>query len=313
FAAGGAARRAGRRPLSAEPMDSKPDPRAAEPPMLTVLAVLRKTAEFFGARGIPNPRLDAELLVGHALGLPRMQLYLQFERLLAEPELARIRALVRRRASREPLQYVVGEVEFHGLKLKVDRRALIPRPETERLVELVIERAGLPPATALDLGTGTGAIALALAKAWPEAEITGVDSSSDALALAAENAAASGLSGRVSFLRSSWFSALPEGATYPWIVANPPYLSEGEAARAMPEVSGHEPAAALVAGEDGLAALREILEGAPPRLAPGGWLALESGPDQHEALRELARRAGCSRVESVRDLAGRDRYFFASA
>ena len=132
--------------------------------MLTVLEVIKKTTDFFAAKGIESPRLNAELLVGHALALKRMQLYMLFERPLTAAELESIRGLVRRRGQREPLQYILGEAEFFGLKLKVDRRALIPRPETERLLELVTERQAQPPATILDLGTGSGAIALGLAK-----------------------------------------------------------------------------------------------------------------------------------------------------
>src|SRR3954471_3583168 len=143
------------------------DQPATRTEMLTVLEVIKKTTEFFAGKGIDSPRLNAELLVGHALGLPRMQLYVQFERPLAEMELEKIRPLVRRRGQHEPVQYITGETEFHGLKLKVDRRALIPRPETEQLIEQVVAACPVPPARILDLGTGSGAIALALAKAFP--------------------------------------------------------------------------------------------------------------------------------------------------
>src|SRR5829696_4731236 len=163
--------------------------------MLTVLEIIKKTTDFFAARGIESPRLNAELLIGHALARKRMQLYLEFERPLTEVELEKIRPLVRRRAQHEPLQYIVGETEFCGLKLKVDRRALIPRPETELLVECV--RACVTvPSRILDLGTGSGAIALALASAFPTATVTAIDISDDTLALARENAAATGVSAR---------------------------------------------------------------------------------------------------------------------
>src|ERR1041385_1467835 len=143
--------------------------------MLTLLEIIKKTTDFFAGKGIEPARLNAELLIGHALGLKRMQLYLQFERPLSETELEKIRPLVRRRGQHEPLQYILGETEFHGLRLKVDRRALIPRPETELLVEKIVGRVTSAPATILDLGTGSGAIALALAKAFPSAVVTGVD------------------------------------------------------------------------------------------------------------------------------------------
>lgn len=278
--------------------------------MLTVLEILRRTADFLTGKGVESPRLNAELLVGHALGLPRMRLYLEFERLLTEPELERIRPLVRRRGAREPLQYILGETEFHGLKLKVDRRALIPRPETERLVELVIERAKPPPEAALDLGTGTGAIALALAAAWPQARITAVDVSAEALLLAAENAAALKLAERVTFLRSDWFGELPPQARFGWIVANPPYLSEAETAAAALEVREHEPATALTAADNGLAALRTIIRNGRVFLAPGGVMALETGPAQHDTLTADAKSAGWQTVQSEKDLAGRPRYLF---
>jgi release factor glutamine methyltransferase len=279
--------------------------------MLTVLEVIKKTADFLAGKGIESPRLQAELLVGHALGLKRMQLYLQFERILTEPELKAIRELVRRRGRREPTQYILGEVEFLGLKLKVDRRALIPRPETELLVESTIGLCAAAPARVLDLGTGTGAIALALAAAWPSTQVTAVDASSEALALAGENAAATGLAERVLFLRSDWFAGLPADARFELIVANPPYLSEDDVAETAPEVREHEPASALRSGDGGRADLNAILETAPRFLAPGGLLALETGVGQHEELLRTAAGGGFVRSESRRDLTGRDRFIFA--
>ncbi len=279
--------------------------------MLSVLEIIQKTAEFLGGKGVESPRLNAEHLIGHALGLKRMQLYLQFERLLTEPELEKIRPLVRRRASREPLQYIVGTTDFHGLKLKVDRRALIPRPETELLVETVIGLCAMPPAQVLDLGTGSGAIALTLAAAFPNAQVTAVDVSDDALALAAENAESTGLAGRVRWLRSSWFEALAPDTRFDLLVSNPPYLSAEETAETTPEVRQHEPAAALTAGANGLADLQAIITGARAHLAPGGLLALETGIAQHAELVRLATASGFVRVESRQDLTRRDRFLLA--
>lgn len=279
--------------------------------MPTLLEIIRKTTEFLEAKGVENPRLNAELLIGHALGLPRMQLYLQFERLLNAPELDKIRPLVKRRGQREPLQYILGEQEFFHIKLKVDRRALIPRPETEQLCEVITERLPQPPQTILDLGTGGGAIALALAACYPLAEVTALDLSPDALALARENSVALGLESRVHLLASDWFAAIEPGARFDLIVANPPYLSEAETAGAAPEVRGHEPAAALSPGPRGAEALVRILTEASPHLADGGMLALETGIDQHAELRDRAAVAGFSRVESRVDLSGRDRHFLA--
>lgn len=279
--------------------------------MLTVLEIIRRTTEFFAKRGVESARLNAELLIGHALGLKRMQLYMQFERPLMEPELELIRPLVKRRGNREPLQYILGETEFAGLKLKVDRRALIPRPETEYLLELLAGRVATPPSAVLDLGTGTGAIALVLAARYPEAVVTAVDQSPEALVLAAENAAKLGLETRLRLVRSDWFAALPKGAQFPLIVTNPPYLSDAEVAEAEPEVKEHEPKAALSAGANGAAALEFILREAPAYLAPGGMLACETGIAQHPRLQELAARSGYARTESLRDLTGRDRYLLA--
>jgi release factor glutamine methyltransferase len=281
--------------------------------MLTVLEIIKRTTGFFEQRGVESARLNAELLIGHALGLKRMQLYLQFERPLTEAELEKIRPLVKRRGVREPLQYIMGETEFFGLKLKVDRRALIPRPETERLIELVVGKSTTPPPAVLDLGTGSGAIALALARTWPETVVTAVDRSEEALALARENAAASGLEGRVAFIRSDWFADVPAGSTFQLIIANPPYLSDEETAATPPEVKDFEPRVALSAGRDGAADLKRIIMEARARLSPGGLLACETGIAQHAALAAMATSQGYAKVESLRDLTGRDRYLLAFA
>lgn len=282
--------------------------------MLTILEVIQKTADFFASKGVESPRLNAETLVGHALGLKRMQLYLQFEKPLADFDLDRIRPLVKRRGQREPLQHILGTVEWSGLVLKCDRRALIPRPETEYLVELLLGRLGdVAPAAVLDLGTGTGALACALASRYPQAVVTATDLSDEALALAAENVAALGLGDRVRLVRSDWFAGLESGASFDVIVANPPYLTGEETAAAEPEVRLFEPVSALTAADAGLADLRRIVEGAASRLRPGGWLALETGIAQHAALLELLAGAGLSAGESVADLTGRDRFVFARA
>src|SRR5688572_21749975 len=279
--------------------------------MHSVLEIIKKTTDFFAAKGIESPRLNAELLIGYALGLKRMQLYLEFERPLSEPELEKIRPLVRRRAQHEPVQYILGETEFFGLKLKVDRRGLIPRPETELLVEFVVAAcSGSAPTRMLDLGTGSGAIALALARSFPDASVLAVDTSTDALSLARENAASTGLDGRVSFLVSNWFEAIPTG-TYDVIVSNPPYLTAEETGQTSPEVRGFEPVGALTAADEGVADLAEIISAAPRYLAAGGLLALETGIAQRERLQAEATSAGFSRVEARQDLTGRDRFILA--
>lgn len=280
--------------------------------MLTVLEIIRRTTEFLASRGVESPRLSAEHLVGHALGLNRMRLYLEFERPLTEPELVCIRPLVKRRSQREPLQHILGEVDFAGVRLKVDRRALIPRPETELLVEVVASWAveNPPVARIADLGTGTGAIALGLAERLPSVTVLAVDREDAALTLARENGAARSCGARVEFVRSDWFTAMP-AAPYDIIVSNPPYLSEAELVDVAPEVRDFEPRSALVAAEDGLGDLLKIISGAGEHLRRGGLLALETGPSQHAALIAAATAAGYSKVESRRDLAGRDRFILA--
>ncbi|TVR47038.1 MAG: peptide chain release factor N(5)-glutamine methyltransferase [Puniceicoccaceae bacterium] len=281
--------------------------------MLRVLDVVRKGADYLASKGVETPRLDAEWLAASALGLDRMQLYLQTDRPLAEGELEAIRAGFRRRARREPLQHILGEWPFDGLSLKVDRRALVPRPETEQLVERIAEEAaGNPPVRILDLGTGGGALALALARRFPEAEVTGLDTSAEALDLAEENAVRNGLADRVRWIRSDWFAGLGQTAGFNLVVANPPYLTEEEWATAEPEVKDHDPRVALVAADDGCAELLRILQEAPARLAPGGRLYLETGIAQGERLRAEARSGEAWKTFRVlEDWSGRPRFFAA--
>jgi release factor glutamine methyltransferase len=243
--------------------------------MLTVLEIIKRTTDFFEKRGVESARLNAELIIGHALALKRMQLYLQFERPLSEVELEKI------------------------------------RPETEYLIELVARRLTEPPASILDLGTGSGAIALALAKAYPEAAVTAVDKNAEALALARENAIASGLEQRVRFLESDWFAAIGANEKFVLIVANPPYLSDRETAEAPQEVREFEPMTALSSGVDGTTDLSRIISQAPAHLDAGGMLACETGVAQQDFLTEAAGKAGYVRTESLQDLTGRERYFLA--
>ncbi len=280
--------------------------------MLTVLEIIKRTTDFLAAKGIEHPRLNAELLIGHGLGLKRMQLYLQFERPLTEQELEKIRPVVRRRGLREPLQYIVGETEFCGLSLKVDRRALIPRPETEYLVELIAARRSTPPSRILDLGTGTGALALALANIFADATVVAVDSSEDAIALATENVRIQNLEARVGLILSDWFERVPREEKFDLIVSNPPYLTAAETAESAPEVKEFEPVSALTGkGEEGAGDLLRIIAEAPAYLAARGMLALETGIAQHSLLLEACGRAGLAAGESLQDLTKRDRYVIA--
>lgn len=280
--------------------------------MLTLLEIVKRTSGFFDKRGIEQPRLNAELVIGHALGLDRMQLYLQFERLMTDAELAGVRDSVRRRGAREPLQYVLGTAAFHGLVLEIDRRVLAPRPETEQLIERIRERTDAAPMRIIDLGTGSGAIALALAQVFPKAAVVGVDSSSKALEVARANAHANSLNDRVAFIESDWFDRIDPSERFDLIVSNPPYLSEREWSEAPPEVREHEPRSAVVAEDDGYAALETILETARDRIEPGGRLFFETGMDQHARLVTTARALGYVEIESLHDWSGRDRFLVVS-
>lgn len=281
--------------------------------MLTVREIQQRTIAFFESKDVPNAKLDTDLLLAHALGVKRLELYLDLERPLTDAQLDQLRPLVKRRANREPLQYILGEVEFCDLRLKVDARALIPRPETEELIEYIGARCETAPERFLDLGTGSGAIALALLSHYPETKGVAVDFSDPALSLAAENAAALGLSDRLQLRSGSWFEPITADERFDLIVSNPPYLTEQEMTTAEPEVVGYEPESALVAGADGLDDLRVILAHAARHLNPEGLLALETGIAQHETLEQLAKAAGFEAFESVADLSGRQRFAFLRA
>ena len=279
--------------------------------LLTIREIKERTETFFESKGVPNARLDTDTLIAYSLGMKRLELYLDLDRPLTEVQLAALRPLVKRRAEREPLQYIVGTVDFCDMELKVDRRALIPRYETEELVELVSEALTENPKQILDLGTGSGALALALANKYPKASVDAVDVSAAALSLATENAAALGLSARVTFYEGSWWCPLGLGEQrYDLIVSNPPYLTNKEMATAEPEVVDHEPHSALVSGADGLDDCRLIFKNAASHMQPGGLLALETGIAQSEALDALAAAAGLQ-GESLEDLSGRPRFYFA--
>lgn len=280
--------------------------------MQTLLEVLEKTTAYFAEKGIDNARLNAERLFAHALGCKRLDLYLQYERPLSEPILEQLRPLVARRARREPLQYVLGSVEFFGLEIRCDARALIPRPETEQLAALLTELyKETAPQSILDLGTGSGTLALALAKAFPQAKVTAIDTSEEALQLARENSLFNELTLRVEFLQGSWTTPLDKAARFGLIVSNPPYLSEAEWKSAEPEVRDFEPENALIAAKDGSADLHHILESAYPFLQDAGLLALETGIEHHAQLELAARQHGYTRMESRNDLQGLPRFFLA--
>lgn len=255
------------------------------PETLPLLEVLRGAETYLAARGVDSPRLNAEHLLARALGLKRMELYLQFDRPLGEQDRAPLRDMVKRRGAREPLQHILGTAEFHGRTFTCDRRALIPRPETEQLVEIALDMMRALPAPAiLDAGTGSGIIALTLAIELPSAEVHATDTSTDALALATENAARHALAERVAFSQAD---LLPEKASpFDLIVANLPYIPSPEIPGLQPEVA-HDPASALDGGPDGLDIIRRLIEQAPAHMTPGGALLLEIGLGQADTVAAL--------------------------
>jgi release factor glutamine methyltransferase len=290
---------------------------ASAPP--TLLAALRASADHLAARGVAEPRLDAERLFAHVLGVDRLRLYLDFERPLTPPERDALRAAIQRRGRREPLEYVTGRTGFRDLELGVGPGVLVPRSETEEVVEAalaVLPAAG--PLRLLDLGTGSGCIALALLAERPDATAVAVDASEAALAVARANAANAGLADRVDFVMGDLYGPLDRpmagpldgGERFDLIVSNPPYLTPAEWAAAPPEVREHEPREALVGGDDGLQAHRRIFAGAADRLAPGGKVVVEIGHTQGPDVAAIAREAGFA-VEVRPDLAGRDRIVVA--
>lgn len=268
-------------------------------------AALQDAAARLAAAG-DSARLDAELLIAHAAGLPRSSVLAFPERELAPAAAARLDALVARRAAGEPLAYVLGRKDFFTLTLDVGPGVLVPRPETEHLVEEALARLPAPSAArpaVLDLGTGSGALALAIKEQRPDAAVTGADASPEALAIARANGRRLGLD--VEWVESQWFDALA-GRRYAAILCNPPYVASGDPHLA--ELVRFEPRAALDGGPDGLDAIREVLHGAPRHLEPGGLLLLEHGYDQQAAVVALAVGQGLEQLKAAQDLGGRDRY-----
>ena len=276
------------------------------------MELLRWTAEYLGEKGFHNARLNGELLLSGVLGIKRLDLYLQFDRPLRPEELAEFKARLLRRAKREPLQYIEGEAHFRDLRLRVDPRVLIPRPETEQLVQRVLDwAAGRPGLAAADVGTGSGAIALALATEGPFERVVATDVEPGALEAARANHALAARDSPVEFRLGDGLAPLA-GERFDALVSNPPYVATAERDSLDTEVRDWEPAAALFAGGDGLEVIRRLVAGAPSVLRPGGPLALEIGVGQGAAVAELVRAAGgfgAPRVE--KDLAGRDRIVLA--
>jgi release factor glutamine methyltransferase len=311
----------------------------------TSLKLIQWTAEFFEKKGIPNPRLDAELLLAHVLGCKRIDLYTSYEKTVREKDLASFKAFVERRAKREPLQQITGETEFWGLRIKVTPSVLIPRPETELLIETAIglvasfhspvsqkplsnrqgedadngraasERGRLSVAdktmavSILEIGAGSGCVSIALAKQLPEAKIIATELSKEAVEVAKENVEKNGVESQVKIVLADiapWKSFKAEGLSFDLIVSNPPYIATSELDGLQPEVSRFEPRQALDGGKDGLDIIRKILEEAPDFLKREGTLLLEIGEDQGARLRkEMPERLRWLGIK--KDYAGHDR------
>lgn len=276
----------------------------------TVLRLIRTGATWLEERGVESARLDTEHLLAHALGTNRLQLYLEYDRPLTPDELAAFRPLLRRRGAREPLQYIVGRGAFRELDLRVDPRVLIPRPETEVLVQVALDQvAGRSGLEALDLGTGSGCIGLSLLVEGPFRRVVATDPSADALAVAAANACALGPVGEsLELRRGAGFDPLEPGERFDLIISNPPYIALHEADALQPEVREWEPASALFAGAEGHDVLDVIASGAAERLRPGGWLAVEVSPGQTAPFAARLAATGAFRSPTIhRDLSGRPR------
>jgi release factor glutamine methyltransferase len=267
----------------------------------TVLKILRWTADYFRGKGIESARLDAELLLSATLAMDRVTLYVNFERPLNADELSRYREKVQRRASREPIQYILAETEFWSLPFNVNPAVLIPRADTEVLVEEVLKKMD-GCCSVLDIGTGSGAIAIALAHEMPEIYVTAIDCSEAALEVARGNARRNGVEDRVACLAGD-LKSLPAGP-FDVIVSNPPYIPSRDWEQLMPEVRDHEPRLALDGGDDGLEAYRRIAVQAVQVLSPDGWLLVEVGIGQATVVSALFRAAGLTDVTQRDDYAG---------
>jgi release factor glutamine methyltransferase len=280
---------------------------------LTVLEVIQRSTDFLAKKGAESPRLQIELLLAHVLQLPRLKLYLNFDRTLLDDELETLRALVKRRGGREPLQHIIGSTSFCGLEIAVNRHVLIPRPETELLAERAAEILKQRPAgTVLDFGTGSGCLAIALAVKCPAAEVRAVDVSEEALQVARGNAARHGVETRIQFHLGDGFMAVPGPLQFDLIVSNPPYIASAEIAALEPEVRDHDPRVALDGGADGLDFYRRLAAEAPGFLKPGGRGLFEFGDGQETALLEIFATQKWIVENCERDYTGRARMLIAA-
>ena len=276
---------------------------AEAPKTWTIGSLLKWATDDFRARGIENPRLDAELIVAFALGIDRMRVILDASRPLEGAELAKLRDLVKRRRAHEPIAYLRGEREFYGRRFHVDARVLVPRPETEILVDVALARTSHVSLSMrlLDLCTGSGCVAISLARQRPTAKVWASDVSADAIAVARENAYRLGAY-NVAFATGDLFAPLGD-RRFDVVTANPPYIATAEIATLMPDVREFEPRLALDGGADGLDLVRRIVDDAPAHLVPGGVLAMEIGAGEADATRAIFEAKGFREVRADRDFA----------
>ena len=257
---------------------------------VTVLEAIQKSTEFLGKKNVESPRLQAELLLAHLLKMPRMKLYLNFDRQLTAAETDALRELIKRRGQREPLQHITGSTSFCGFEMAVNRHVLIPRPETEQLAELgwqFLSTINHQPSTCLDFCTGSGCLAIAIAAKCPSAKIVATDISAEALVLAKENAARNNVAEKIEFLQGDGFAALAAGAQFDLIVSNPPYIPSAEIETLEPEVRDFDPRLALDGGADGLNFYRLLAAEAKSLLKPAGKIMVEFGDGQADAIKKI--------------------------
>jgi len=288
---------------------------------MTVLEIIQRSTEYLAARGVDSARLNAELILSHVLGKPRLRLYLDFDQEVPDPDRTKAREWVRRRGQRVPLQHLTGTAAFLGHELRVGPAVLIPRPETEVLAQAAIRilqvQNGAPPQKVLDFGTGSGCLAIAMAAAMPSVEVHALDISAAALEVARVNARQAGVD-RIRFHAGDGFEALNAAedlrrGSLDLLVSNPPYIATGDIATLDPEVRDHDPRAALDGGPDGLDFYRRLSVESPPWLKPRALAALELGDGQAPEVQRLF-RAGGWQVESVeKDLSGTDRILIVRA
>jgi release factor glutamine methyltransferase len=278
----------------------------------TVLSLLKKATEYFNEKGISEAKRSAEHLLAHALGQKRIQLYMRFDQPVSDDELERFRSFVRRRLANEPVQYIVGSTEFYGMEFELTSDVLIPRPETEHLVEAVVDwvRAhdGASAPRLLDIGTGSGCIPVAIAAQLPSCICTALDVSEAALNIARRNASRHGVESRIHFLQHDILNgSLPDEQRFDIVVSNPPYVAKADVAELQPEIRVHEPMLAITDNGDGLTFYRKIAGNALTLLAPGGLLAMEIGYGQSSAVKNIFLQSSISVTKVIEDYAGIER------